>query len=132
MQNFSSVLLEHIIYLADFTAPRVPFPTLDLLVRHLHAMTKAYPESVSTAFREQLKLINQSRINEHLRAGDLILLTAVATIFPTSDHFHPVVTPSMLVICRWLSQVALDSVRLVAVGSYLATLAVQVTLSRDW
>ncbi|KAF8245940.1 Nop14-like protein [Wilcoxina mikolae CBS 423.85] len=125
LQNFSSVLLEHILYLANLTAPRIPFPTLDLLIRHLHAMTKTYPEFVATAFRHQLKQINESRMNEDLRAGDLILLTSVATIFPTSDHFHPVVTPSMLVMGRWLGQVALDSVRLMAIGSYLVTLTAQ-------
>jgi len=120
------VLLEHIIYIANLTTPRIPFPTLDLLVRHLHAMTKIYPEFVATAFRHQFKQINESRMNEDLRAGDLILLTSVATIFPTSDHFHPVVTPSMLVMGRWLGQVALDSVRLIAIGSYVVTLTAQV------
>jgi hypothetical protein len=99
---------------------------MTLLIRHLHAMTKIYPEFVSTAFRKHLKDINDSRINEGLRPGDLILFTAVSTIFPTSDNFHPVVTPSMLVMCRWLGQVAPNSIRLMAVGTYLVTLCAQV------
>ncbi|KAI5847010.1 nucleolar protein 14 [Tricharina praecox] len=125
LQNFSGVLLEHIIYIANLTAPRIPFAAIELCIRHLHAMTKTYPEFVSTAFRNQLKQINDTRMNEDLHAGDLILFTAVSTIFPTSDHFHPVVTPSMLVMCRWLGQVALDSVRVLAVGSYLVTMCSQ-------
>jgi nucleolar protein 14 len=120
------VLLEHIIYLANLTAPRFSFPVITLLIRHLHAMTKSYPEFVSTAFRKHLKDINDARINEDLRPGDLMLLTAVSTIFPTSDNFHPVVTPSMLVICRWLGQVAPHSTPLMAVGTYLVTLCAQV------
>ena len=123
------MLLEHIIYIANLTAPRIPFRAVELCIRHLHTMTKAYPEFVSTAFRNQLKQINDTRMNEDLHAGDLILFTAVLTTFPTSDHFHPVVTPSMLVMCRWLGLVAPNSVRVLAVGSYLVTLCSQVCCS---
>jgi nucleolar protein 14 len=125
LQNFAIVLLDHIIYLANLTSPRIPFSEIDFLIRHLHAMTKAYPEPVSTAFRGKLKEINESRMNDEIRAGDLMLLTAVASIFPTSDHFHPVVTPSMLLIARWLGQIDVNSVKVMAIGTYLATLAAQ-------
>ena len=111
-------------------SPKVPFPVIELCIRHLHAMTKTYPEFVATKFREHLKRINEARMNADIRAGDLILLTAVSSIFPTSDHFHPVVTPSMLVMCRWLGQVSIDSVRLMAIGAYITTLTTHVSLPR--
>jgi nucleolar protein 14 len=113
-------------YLANLTVPKTPFVVIELLIRHLHAMTKSSPVTVATAFRSQLKEVHESRINEDLRAGDLVMLTAVSTIFPTSDHFHPVVTPSMLVICKWLEQVVPASLRIMAIGSYMVTLCAQV------
>ena len=121
---FSTVLLEHILHLSNLT-PSTPFPVLDLLIRHLHALAKTYPELVATAFRAHLKQIHDTRINTTLRPADLVLLTAVAAIFPTSDHFHQVATPAMIIIAKWLAQVVPTTLNTLAQGAYLITLCAQ-------
>lgn len=85
-------------------------------------MSKSYPERVAEAFRTHLKDLNVNRTAGDLTAGDLLLFTIIGTIFPTSDHFHQVVTPAMIVICKWLGQVAPTSLDRLGMGTYLVTL----------
>lgn len=125
LAEFSSVLLEHIIYITNLTPTSPPFATLETLIRHLHALSKSYPERVAEAFRTHLQDLHINRTADDLNADDLILLTAIGTIFPTSDHFHQVVTPAMIVICKWLGQVPPSSLQRLGMGTYLVTLCVQ-------
>ncbi|KAI5798891.1 nucleolar protein 14 [Geopyxis carbonaria] len=121
---FSGVLLQHIAHLANLT-PAVSFTTLDLLIRHLHAMAKTHGEAVASAVREHLKDLHTHRLNADLNAGDLVVLTAVGTIFSTSDAFHPVATPALILICKYLSTVLPSTPRILATGTYLVSLVTQ-------
>jgi nucleolar protein 14 len=133
LQNFAPVLLEHIIYLANLRVIKIPFLVIDTLVRHLHALAKSFPEIAAKSYRCHLKEIHESRINGDLRPGDLVMLTTIATIFPTSDQFHPVVTPAMVIMCKWLGQVVPNSIGIMAMGSYVITLCIQYqTLSQRY
>ncbi|KAG9773385.1 hypothetical protein KCU88_g5820, partial [Aureobasidium melanogenum] len=123
LDAFAGVLAQHVAYLADSESD-VPFAVLESLLRHLHSMAKASPEVVGTAFRQHLQVIADER-PLHLTAGDLIMLTGVSTIFPTSDHFHTVVTPAMLTIGRYLGQSSPQSLHDLGVGAYCSSLALQ-------
>ncbi|KAH8152967.1 uncharacterized protein LAJ45_03194 [Morchella importuna] len=119
---FAPVLLEHILHLSNLTPATPPFPALETLIRHLHALSKSHPIPVAEEFRNHLKAAHD---REDLTSADLILLTAVATIYPTSDHFHQVVTPATIVLARWLSQTPPTTMQRLATGAYLATLCLQ-------
>ncbi|KAL2436757.1 putative nucleolar complex protein 14 [Exophiala dermatitidis] len=123
LDAFAGVLAQHVAYLADSESD-VPFAVLEGLLRHLHSMAKASPEMVGTAFRQHLQVIADERPLQ-LTAGDLIMLTGVSTIFPTSDHFHTVVTPAMLTIGRYLGQSSPQSLQDLGVGAYCSSLALQ-------
>ncbi|KZF25995.1 nucleolar complex protein 14 [Xylona heveae TC161] len=120
---FSTVLVEHIVYLANQPS-HPPFSVLETLVRHVHSLARTYPDEVGRAFRQQLKSFQETRPNAPT-AGDLIVLTAVGCIFPTSDHFHQVVTPASLSMARYLGQKFPQTLHDLATGAYLATLCLQ-------
>jgi nucleolar protein 14 len=120
---FAGILTKHISYLTDRN-PDIPFSVLESLIRHLHSMAKSSPESVSAPFRSQLEEIATARPLQ-LGAGDLVILTAVSTIFPTSDHFHSVVTPAMLTIARYLGQSNVQSLHDLGIGAYCCSLALR-------
>jgi nucleolar protein 14 len=122
LAKFASVLTEHVAYLAD--EGLTPLTVLESLLRHLHSMAKSQPESVGTAFRERLRQIAEDRPLA-LTRGDLIILTGISTIFPTSDHFHPVVTPAKLTIARYLGQSDVQSLNDLGIGAFCCTLALQ-------
>ncbi|KAI9802241.1 MAG: hypothetical protein M1825_002962 [Sarcosagium campestre] len=123
LAKFAVVLFEHIIHLAN-NPPKTDFVTLELLIRHLHSLAKIYPLEVSTAFRSALEDVATNR-PLYPSPGDLIMLTAVSTIFPTSDHFHPVVTPAMLSMTRYLDQSMPETYRDLAIGTFVQTLCLQ-------
>jgi nucleolar protein 14 len=54
-----------------------------------------------------------------------VLLTAIGTIFPPSDHFHQVATPALLTMARYLGLKIAQTLSDLAVGTYLCTLCLQ-------
>lgn len=121
--RFSQVLVEHVAYMAS-QKDRGSFTVIENMLRHIHSMAKSNPEPVAHAFREHLrKMSSEQPLN--LQPGDLAILTGVMTVFPTSDHFHAVVTPANLCIARYLGLSAIKGVSDLATGAYLATLCLQ-------
>lgn len=120
---FSTVLIDHISYLANQPS-HPPFDVLEALIRHTHSLAKTYPEEIGRAFREHLKAMHEKRPLAPT-SGDLVILTAISTIFSTSDHFHQVVTPAMLCMTRYIGQKIPQTLSDLATGTYIASLALQ-------
>ncbi|KAL8824561.1 MAG: hypothetical protein Q9191_004964, partial [Dirinaria sp. TL-2023a] len=120
---FSTILVEHIHYLVN-QPTHPPFSVVEALIRHTHSLAKTYPSEISRAFRDHLRSIQETRALG-LNPGDLIILTAIGTIFPTSDHFHQVVTPAMLSIARYLAHKIPQKLSDLATGTYLCILCLQ-------
>ncbi|KAL8777460.1 MAG: hypothetical protein Q9213_007857 [Squamulea squamosa] len=120
---FSTLLVDHVSYLANNTQ-NTSFTTIEALIRHVHSLAKMFPEEIGRAFRAHLMSLIEDRPLQPT-AGDLILFTAIGTIFPTSDHFHQVVTPAMLYIGFYLGQRVPQSLDEMAKGIYLCTLCLQ-------
>ena len=123
LAKFSSILVDHVSFLAN-SAEHPPFPVLEMLIRHIHSLAKTFPEEIGRAFRSHLKSLHESRPTAPT-PGDLIILTAIASMFPTSDHFHQVVTPAMLCMTRYLSQKIPQSLEDLVMGTYLGSLCLQ-------
>lgn len=121
--KFSQVLVQHVAYLGDRFEPHW-FPALESLARHIHSLAKSFPIEVAKAFRTHIQEIEEERPLA-MTVGDLVLLTAIGTTFPTSDHFHQVVTPAMLAVARYLGQKIPQALSDYATGAYLSILALQ-------
>ena len=121
--KFVAILVDHVSYLAD-QPEHAPFEVLEALIRHIHSLAKMFPEEVGRAFRSRLSKIHGDRPMSPT-SGDLIILTAICSIFPTSDQFHQVVTPAMLCMTRYLGQRAPQSLGDLITGTYLVTLCLQ-------
>lgn len=122
LANFSIALIDFVASPWD-PATSPSFTALESIVRHIHSLSKMFPIQVSNQFRHNIEEMGTSRPLA-LLSSDLILLTAVGTIFPTSDHFHQVVTPAVLTIARYLGQKVPQTLADYATGSYLSILAI--------
>jgi nucleolar protein 14 len=96
LADFSVALVDHISYMAK---EKQSFAVIETLIRHLHSLSRTYPGTIGKAFRAHMSVMHESGV---FTAGDLVILTAVSTIYPTSDHFHQVVTPAITLMGRWL------------------------------
>lgn len=120
---FSVVLVEHISFLANQSG-HPPFSVLEAIIRHVHSLSKMFSEEIGRAFQSHLKSLHADRSTAP-KPGDLIILTAIGSVFPTSDHFHQVVTPAALCMTRYLSQKIPQSLSDIAVGTYVQNLCLQ-------
>ncbi|KAI0140965.1 Nop14-like protein [Hypoxylon sp. NC0597] len=122
LANFVAVLIQYLAYSSNLTKPP-QFSILESLIRHIHSLAKSYPIETANEFRSQLESFGRLRpLAPNL--GDLVILTAIGTIFPTSDHFHQVATPAGLLIARNLEKVP-KRITDFSQGAYLSTLALQ-------
>lgn len=121
--NFAVALVDHISYLAN-QEKRPDFGVVETLTRHIHSLASSYPIEIANAFRRHLKDLESTRAMSPT-LGDLVLLTAIGSIFPTSDHFHQVVTPAILCMGRYLGLKIPQTLADYATGAYLCTLCIQ-------
>ncbi len=121
--RFATALVVHLSHLANH-AEHPPFVVLEALIRHIHSLAKTFPEEIGHAFRSHLKIMHEERPITP-SSGDLIILTAIASIFPTSDHFHQVVTPAMLCMTRYLGQRVPRTLSDLATGTYIVSVCLQ-------
>ncbi|KAK8048616.1 nucleosome assembly protein [Apiospora phragmitis] len=121
--KFTLALIHHLPYLAS--QPKLPpFSVFEQLIRHIHSLAKTYPIEVACKFRSHLEDLAKTRpLDPNL--GDLIIYTAIGTVFPPSDHFHQAVTPAQLEIARFLGQKMPKQLSDLAKGVYLSILVLQ-------
>ncbi|KAI4173091.1 MAG: hypothetical protein LQ343_003201 [Gyalolechia ehrenbergii] len=120
LEIFSTILVDHIFYLAN-NSERPSFAALEALIRHIHSLARMFPEAVGRAFRKHISSLAENRPLDP-NPGDLVILTAISSMFPTSDHFHQVVTPAMLCMGLYLAQKIPRRLSDLATGVYLSTL----------
>ncbi|KAF2970922.1 hypothetical protein GQX73_g2689 [Xylaria multiplex] len=118
LASFSRVLVQYLFHLSNTISPP-PFAALESITRHLHSLAKSFPIDIAEEFRSQINDLASRFMSPTL--GDLVVLMAIGTIFPPSDAFHPVTTPAMLLITRYMGQkipkTTIDYVQGVFMGS---------------
>ena len=120
---FATVLVEHLIHLSNQTRER-PSEVIEQVIRHIHSLTKTYSTEVSNTLRAKLRSMQETRATSP-NPGDVVIFIAISTIFPTSDRFHPVVTPATLCMARYLSQKRPQSLHDLAMGACIGTICLQ-------
>jgi nucleolar protein 14 len=118
LADFSVALVDHISYMAK---EKQSFAVIETLIRHLHSLSRTYPGTIGKAFRTHMSAMHESGV---FTAGDLVILTAVSTIYPTSDHFHQVVTPAITLMGRWLEMTPPAPSNL-ATGAFVVALCIK-------
>lgn len=123
LANFSIALVDFIA--SPWDPEQSPdFSVLENIIRHIHSLAKSFAVEIANRFRHHLENISATR-SLTLQPADLILLTAAGSIFPTSDHFHQVITPAMLTMGRYLGQKVPQNLSEYATGVYLSILTLQ-------
>ncbi|KAI0859565.1 nucleolar protein 14 [Xylaria cubensis] len=120
LASFSRVLVQYLFHLSNTPNPP-PFATLESVIRHIHSLAKSFPIEISEEFRSRINDLTSRCLSPTL--GDMVILIAIGTIFPPSDAFHPVITPAMLLIARYLGQKIPKSTTDFVQGVFMGSLA---------
>ncbi|KAE8832701.1 hypothetical protein CFE70_001300 [Pyrenophora teres f. teres 0-1] len=121
LADFACALIDHVSYLSNQT-PAASLAVIEAIIRHIHSMARSYPVQIATKFREHLKNL---QVSNNPTPGDLALLSAIGSIFPTSDHFHQVVTPAITLMARWMGLTSPASTQGIATGAFIGALCLQ-------
>ncbi|KAK8219682.1 nucleolar complex protein 14 [Zalaria obscura] len=117
--GFAVALVDHISYMAT---AKQSLQVMETLIRHVHSLSRTYPETIAAAFRLHLDAFHKRGSPS---TGDLAILTAIGSVYPTSDHFHQVVTPAITAIARWLEMTNPTTPSDFATGAFLVKLAIR-------
>ena len=121
LADFACALVDHVAHLSN-QQPAAPLPVIEAIIRHIHSISRSYPVQIATQFRKHLKAL---QLSNQPTPGDLALLTAIGSIYPTSDHFHQVVTPAITLMARWMGLTSPASAQDVATGAFVGALCLQ-------
>lgn len=117
MNQFVIILYRHCLSMPE---------NLDLYFRLVKNLLEKYNEALVNYIRHHVNGDIHKRIqnNESIEGSDLINFTLVGMLFSTSDHYHLVVTPSLIVIAEILARFNTSDLSLneLAQGIYLVQL----------
>ncbi|WLF79927.1 nucleolar complex protein 14 [Lodderomyces elongisporus] len=118
MNKFVSIIFEYVLFLADEFQEFQPILTI------LKKLASQYNEQLVERMRVYISDI-ESRINKstlQLKPSDLAFFIIVGFLFSTSDHYHLIVTPCLILINQILSNTiyrSKDELRSIAMGIFL-------------
>ncbi|CDO93265.1 unnamed protein product [Kluyveromyces dobzhanskii CBS 2104] len=128
--KFTGVLLRHILFLAenDFSAN---VEQMSSLQNELVSILKTLSEKFTVPLSEDCRVIItdiQTRFKESqfygLLPSDLVFFSVVGMLFSSSDHYHLVITPCLILIAEFLEQIRFNSIQKLLFGSILVRIAI--------
>ncbi|TPX35308.1 hypothetical protein SmJEL517_g02315 [Synchytrium microbalum] len=112
--------------LDQLEATPLKFKSFDVLAQHVIVLARLCP---SVAMEDALRRLTRMEdgLKSYLSDGwpscqDLLLIRLFGLIFPTTDFDHPVITPMVLLLCRFLSLVRVNERADVIAGLFLCNL----------
>ncbi|KAF2403744.1 Nop14-like protein [Trichodelitschia bisporula] len=121
LADFSESLVQFLVERPN-VKPALPLKAYEGVIRHIHSMARQFVDQIGQRFRTHLREMHS---REDMTAGDLMVLTAIGAIFPTSDHFHQVVTPAITIMCRWLERTKPTEIEHLRTGAYIGALCIK-------
>ncbi|EJS44411.1 nop14p [Saccharomyces arboricola H-6] len=129
--KFTAVLLRHIIFLSnqDYSKNIQVFKdTQNALISILKSLSEKYNKALSEECREYINEMQTRYKNEYFDAlsnGDLVFFSIIGTLFSSSDQYHLVVTPALILMNQFLEQIKFNSLKRIAFGAILVRIVLQ-------
>lgn len=125
---FTTVVFQHILYLSESEeVDSESFKEVqELLIAKLKKLSEKFNTELTEFLREKIKEI-QERITETLTGADeypmisdLVFFALIGMLYSTSDHYHLVVTPSLILMGETLEQLKYNSLNLIIAGTFIS------------
>lgn len=127
-------------YIMDLTEQETPdLQTVNKMIIPLYNLCQMFPEAAANSIREALQNIAQT-INEAVESKGrapypalhvLLYFKITGILFPTSDFWHPVVTPAVTLMSQLLTKCPVTSLEDVAAGLFIGSVFLEyVSLSK--
>lgn len=110
MGQFTCILLDHILYLNE--PEHYASSNNDLinrLIQKLKELSEKYNEPLVESIRGIILEIQERILEQKYESKDLVFYTVVGYVFSSSDHYHLVVTPTLILMNETLSGIQYNS-----------------------
>ncbi|XP_073503624.1 nucleolar protein 14 [Phyllobates terribilis] len=137
LEKLFSFLLDYITDLAEQETPDLQ--TVDKMIMPLYKLCQMFPEAAANCVRDALQDIARTldkAVESKGRAAYpalhvLLYFKITGILFPTSDFWHPVVTPAVTVMSQLLTKCPVSSLEDVAAGLFVSCMFLEyVSLSK--
>lgn len=99
MNNFVGILFQHALYIADQSQDFEP------IVKIIKKLSETYNQTLVETIREEINEIQSKIVKQELQLRDLVFFVIVGFLFSTSDHYHLIVTPCLILMNEILSTI---------------------------
>lgn len=106
MDQFVAILFEHILFLGKEKDCNTAL--INELTKLLRTMAEQYNESLVQTIRDIIQQVEARVVNQTVEKQDILFFTTLGYLFSASDHFHLVITPALILMNQFLSNVMVD------------------------
>lgn len=107
MDVFVGILFQHVLYLADKDKELT-----ETYISHLVPLAENYNQALVENVRNELQEVQKHILDQKLRTRDLVFFAVIGVLFSTSDHYHLVVTPALILMNEAISSMQFREVSL--------------------
>lgn len=104
MNIFVGILFQHILHLSN--EKTVQAETINEMMKILKKLSESYNEKLVDVIRIEINDIQERIFN--LQPRDLAFFVVIGYLFSTSDHYHLVVTPTLILMNESISSIPYD------------------------
>lgn len=115
MDAFVGIIFEHILYLSNGETDAL---LVDDLTKLLRSMAEKYNQALVETIRAQILDIESRVANKCIEKKDLVFFVVLGYVFSASDHYHLVITPTLILLNRLLT-VAISDTNIQTLGQGL-------------
>ncbi|ODV77068.1 putative nucleolar complex protein 14 [Suhomyces tanzawaensis NRRL Y-17324] len=124
MNVFVGILFQHILHLTQEEKPESQ-QLIEKLIKIVKKLAEAYNEVLVENVREEINQIQDRIVDSEgiLLKRDLVFFVLVGYLFSTSDHYHLIVTPTLILMNEVLSKLTYTlkvSLQRIAQGTFIA------------
>jgi nucleolar protein 14 len=101
MNVFVGIIFEYVLHLSQ--KPQPDQPLIEDLSSLVKVLAEKFNEDLVECIRSEINHIQTRIINRELLKRDCVFFTLIGYLFSTSDHYHLVVTPSLILMNEILS-----------------------------
>lgn len=102
MNNFIGILFEYVLHLSQLdTKDEELIENLMVIVKQL---AESFNQTLVETIRKEIDLIQEKVLTKTLTKRDLVFFIIIGYLFSTSDQYHLIVTPSLILMAEILSQ----------------------------
>ncbi|KAK6455672.1 putative nucleolar complex protein 14 [Scheffersomyces xylosifermentans] len=108
MNVFVGVLFEHVLYLSNqetSTAGSSSSTLLEQLMEIIKKLSESYNQVLVENIRLEINEIQERIVNDSIVKRDLVFFVFIGYLFSTSDHYHLIVTPTVILMNQILTTV---------------------------